>query len=192
MSLKNHNEVRLVSQLKAGNPKAVKKWFQHYFPLMMKLALKKISREEIAEEIVQETFLNCLKNLHFFKGNSQLWTWMQSILRHEIADYYRKMYAKKAIRLFPIGEMILGEEDALGNLFLHDSHEISEKVRNVIAQLSSEYRELLLLKYVDKKKVRDIAQELGRTVKAVESDLFRAREEFRKIYGEYSEAYAHV
>jgi len=76
---------------------------------------------------------------------------------------------------------------------LSDSHEISERVKQVIADLSEEYRELLLLKYVDKKKVKEIARELKRTVKAVESDLFRAREEFRRLYTEYEEnAYHYV
>ena len=42
--------------------------------------------------------------------------------------------------------------------------------------------ELLLKKYVDCKKVKDIAFEMGNTSKAVESNLFRARQEFKALW----------
>jgi len=48
--------------------------------------------------------------------------------------------------------------------------------------MKKEYRELLLLKYIDKMRVKEISILLDRTVKSIESDLFRAREEFRVIY----------
>lgn len=101
---------------------------------------------------------------------------MKSIARHEVADYYRKRYAKKALRTLPLSELVLGVE-------ISNSSETSEKVVAVLKKMKRDYQELLLLKYVDRKKVKDIARELGRTVKAVESDLFRARRDFRVLYG---------
>lgn len=176
------DEKKLIVDLKSGSKKAVNIWFMEYFPKMMKYAELKISNGRVAEEIVQESLLNCLKNLHFFQEKSSLWTWMMSILRHEIADYYRKIYAKKAIKLLPMGEYILGKEDELGNLLISDSHEVSEKVRQIFAQMSDYYCELLFLKYIDNKKVKEIARELKKTVKSVESDLFRARCEFKELW----------
>lgn len=176
------NEKKLVEELKNGTNKSVEKWFNTYFSKMMSYSLSRLPSKEVAEEIVQEAFMNCLKNLHFFRENSSLWTWMVSILKHEIADYYRKVYAKKAIKLLPMGDFILGEEDELGNLLINDSHESSEKVRVVFSQMSEYYRELLFLKYVDSKKAKQIAKELKKTVKSIESDLFRARNEFRALW----------
>jgi DNA-directed RNA polymerase specialized sigma24 family protein len=37
-------------------------------------------------------------------------------------------------------------------------------------------------KYVDKKRVKELAQEFGRSEKAIESELFRARKEFRLLW----------
>lgn len=176
------DEKTLVFDLKKGSKSAVQIWFKQYFPKMLNYALTRVSNQEIAEEIVQESFINCLKNLHFFQEKSSLWTWMVSILKHEIADHYRKVYAKKAIKLLPIGDFILGKEDDLGSLLISDSHEVSERVRNTFAQMSDYYRELLYLKYVDNKKVKEIARELKKTVKSIESDLFRARNEFRELW----------
>lgn len=169
------NEVTLLHALRHGHADAVAYWFKHYRRPLTRVIAAKVTPEKDVDELVQETFINCLKHLPLFRGQSGLLTWMYSIARHEIADYYRKKYAKKAIAALPLTDLLPAHQT-------HDAHEVSEKVRLVFSQLSREYRELLLLKYIDGKKVEEIAQEMDRSVKAVESDLFRARREFRELY----------
>jgi RNA polymerase sigma-70 factor (ECF subfamily) len=165
----------LLAALKTGDPQAVADWFKAHHRPLLRFVRAKISSETDAEEIVQETFINCLKHLPLFRGNSSIKTWMQGVARHEIADYYRKKYAKKAISALPLTDLIT-------TCGIDDAHEVSEKVRQVFDRMSSQNRELLLLKYIDGKKVEEIAQEMGRTIKAVESELFRARQEFKLLY----------
>jgi RNA polymerase sigma-70 factor, ECF subfamily len=165
----------LLSRLKKGEPKAVSEWYAEYSPRLMSYIGKKISSHKDCEELTQEVFLGCLKHLPLFRGKSSIFTWMCSIARHEVADYYRKRYAKKALKYVPLGEMILQEDIA-------DAHESAQKVKEVLSQMKGESKELLMQKYVDCKKVSEIGKELGRTTKAIESDLFRARKEFKKLY----------
>ena len=63
-----------------------------------------------------------------------------------------------------------------------DSTEVSEKVTKVLKRMRNQYQEILMLKYIDNKKVAAIATELGKSIKAVESDLFRARKEFKALW----------
>ncbi|MEN8253608.1 MAG: RNA polymerase sigma factor [Patescibacteria group bacterium] len=168
-------EKELLSKLKAGDAKAVEQWFAFYNKKLLRLVLSKVSNLKDADEIVQDTFLNCLKHLPVFRGDSSIWTWMCRITYHEIADYYRKKYAKKVIRTLPIGDMILAAP-------ISDSHETSEKMRLVFGKMNNSAVELLKMKYIDKKKVKEIALELNKSAKAVESDLFRARIIFRRLW----------
>jgi RNA polymerase sigma-70 factor (ECF subfamily) len=165
----------LLSQLKSGNAKAVQTWFNEYHDRLFQSIALKVSIEKDVEELVQDTFLSCLKHLPLFRGESSILTWMLRVAHHEVADYYRKRYAKKFIHALPLSELFPLQD-------ISDSHEISHKVRLVLAKMAKEEREILLMKYVDKKKVKQIASELGRTVKSVESVLFRARSEFRALY----------
>lgn len=165
----------LIKRLKLGEEKAVDEWFTVYHGRILAFIKKKISSDKDAEELAQETFVNCLKHLPLFRGKSSIFTWMCSIAKHEMADYYRKKYAKFAIRTLPLGEMLLASP-------IDDATEVSRKVKIILARMTKQQRELLLMKYVDKKKVKDIAKQLGRTAKAVESDLFRARGEFRAAW----------
>lgn len=169
------NEKVLVEALKAGNELAVEYWFKKYRFKLKKITLSKISNSHQAEEVVQETFINCLQTLNLFKGNSSLLTWMQSVLRHEIADYYRKRYAKKFIQTIPLSDFLLEQN-------YKDAASSAELVSTVLKRMVQKNRELLLKKYVDCKKVKEIASEMGNTVKSVESDLFRARQEFRSLW----------
>lgn len=168
-------EKELLKRLKTGDEQAVAEWFELFNARLLAVVEAKVSNRKDAEEIVQQTFLNCLKHLPLFLGKSSIWTWMNSIARHEVADYFRKKYAKKAIKTIPLSEFIPLHS-------ISDSDDMSEKVQRVLAKMSSEYKELLLLKYADGKKVVTIAKELNRTVKAVESDLFRARSEFKVLW----------
>lgn len=141
----------------------------------MRVAVKKAQNKRDAEDLVQETFINCLKNIHVFRENSSLKTWMISILRHEIADYYRKKYAKKAIKTLPLSDFILQRR-------IEDSSHVSARVKQVLGKMLERRKKLLLMKYVDEMAVKEIAEQVGRTFKAVESDLYRARESFKELY----------
>jgi RNA polymerase sigma factor (sigma-70 family) len=165
----------LVAKLRQGEAMAVREWYSKYYLKLVAYANTKVAATETAEELVQEAFINALKNIHFFQAKSSLLTWMVGILNHEVADFYRKQYAKRAIRVLPLSELLFVEPIA-------DAHEVSRRVAAVLENMTHGQRELLLQKYVDKKKVRQMAKELGRSVKAIESDLFRARLEFRRLY----------
>lgn len=169
------DDKELIIQLKTGDDQAVKVWFNLYYSRLLKVVEQKISDKKDAEEIVQETFLNCLKHLPLFLGKSSIWTWMNSITRHEISDYYRKKYAKKALKTIPLSEFFPLTQ-------ISDSDDVSHKVNEVLNQMRDSYKELLLLKYADGKKVAVIAGELNKSVKSIESDLFRARQEFKKLW----------
>ncbi len=165
----------LLNKLKQGDPQAVQEWFEKYHDDMLNIAKKKVKSNADAQEIVQETFINCLKNLHTFNHDSKFKTWMYSILRHEIADYFRKLYAKKAIKTIPLSDLFFQKK-------IYNAHQTSVKVKQALKKMQDFRKELLYLKYVDKKKVKEIAQHLGKSIKSVESELYRARQEFKKQY----------
>ena len=168
-------EAKLLTQLQAGDQKAVARWFSALYPRLLAVAVTKVSVAADAEELVQETFLNCIRQIGFFRGSSSLWTWMNSVLRHEIADYYRKRYAKKALQTLPLFEKVVPAQVA-------DATALAEQVVHVLSAMKHTYSELLLQKYVDKHPIKAIAHRAGRSVKAVESDLFRARKEFQELW----------
>lgn len=165
----------LLPRLKQGDEAAVAEWFRLYEKRLLRFFLAKVSNKKDAEELVQDTFLSCIKHLPVFRGESSIWTWMCRIAQHEAADYFRKKYAKRVLKTLPMGDLVLAAP-------IQDAHETSARVKHVLAQMAQPTAELLRMKYIDKKKVKEIATELNRSVKAIESDLFRARQEFQALW----------
>jgi len=66
------------------------KWVENYGDQMYHYTFKRVMGQEIAEDIVQESFLAALKGVQRFKGNSSEKTWLFAILKNKIIDHYRK------------------------------------------------------------------------------------------------------
>ncbi len=66
------------------------KWVHLYGDYLFSLAVMKTGNNELAEDLVQETFLSAIKAKETFKGNSSEKTWLTAILKNKIIDHYRK------------------------------------------------------------------------------------------------------
>jgi len=170
-------EAQILELLKLGDSAAVEYWLTEYENPLAAYISQKVDLPADTKELTQETFVACLKQLPLFRGDSSILTWMISIARHQIADYYRKKYTKQALKFLPLSHYLFEAK-------IDDAHETSEKVKQVLGRMSQTSQELLQKKYVDGRKVAEIAKEWGRSVKSVESELFRARAEFRELYAQ--------
>lgn len=66
------------------------KWVDKYGDFLFRFAFVRVRDRMVAEDLVQETFLAALKAKTEYQGDSEFRTWFTGILRHKIADYYRK------------------------------------------------------------------------------------------------------
>lgn len=65
-------------------------WFHTYSDDLFGWAYHKTSSKEVAEDLVQETFLSAVKGYDNFNKDSQPKTWLFAILNNKIIDFYRK------------------------------------------------------------------------------------------------------
>lgn len=56
---------------------------------LLRFARRKVASDDIAEEIVQDTWLAALNAIDSYAGRASIRTWLTSILRRKIADHYR-------------------------------------------------------------------------------------------------------
>jgi len=74
-----------------GGPKTnPDEWVDRYGDALFHFALSRVKNREIAEDLVQETFLAAVKSQARFKGQSSEKTWLFGILKHKVIDHYRK------------------------------------------------------------------------------------------------------
>ena len=75
------------SELKRIDPS---QWVEAYGDRLYSYAYARLSSKELAEDMVQETFLAALHSKDNFKGESKEKTWLFSILKRKIIDHYRR------------------------------------------------------------------------------------------------------
>ncbi|MAQ75496.1 MAG: RNA polymerase subunit sigma-70 [Aquimarina sp.] len=70
-------------------------WVDKYSDYLYNYTIVRVNDREIAQDLVQETFFAGLKSIKNFKGEASERTWLISILKRKIIDYYRKINSNK-------------------------------------------------------------------------------------------------
>jgi len=139
-----------------------------------------IPRLDLVDDIVQEVFVAAWDNLANFRGESSLRVWLLGITRHKVEDYYRQrlrepeMLASLDIDQLEVPSAYPHSEE------LVDKRRIEEKIQATLTTLPETYTLILLWRYWEKRSAREIAFAIGKTEKAVERLLARARAQFKK------------
>lgn len=71
------------------------KWVDKYSDYLFNYTIVRVNDRELAHDIISETFLAGLKSMKNFKGEATERTWLISILKRKIIDYYRKINSNK-------------------------------------------------------------------------------------------------
>jgi RNA polymerase sigma-70 factor (ECF subfamily) len=83
----------------------VSHWVDEHADALFRYALQRVRRRDVAEELVQETFLAGLRAREGFAGQSSERTWLVGILRHKVVDHIRKASKARSQRQGPIEDV---------------------------------------------------------------------------------------
>jgi RNA polymerase sigma-70 factor (ECF subfamily) len=165
------SEADLIARLRAGDEDAAHEFFDRYSARIRRFIANSLgSAADEADDILQETFIALADALPFFRGDSSLFTFACAIAHRKVLSLIR-INARRArlIRSAPINEDPNPHKAGTDREF-----------SRALAELRPEYREVLLLKYVEEVGVSEIARILQLSEHAVESRLARARKALRK------------
>lgn len=172
-------------------------WTKTYADELFGYAINKTSNTELAEDLVQETFLAGLKSLNNFKGQSSERTWLFSILKFKIADHYRKASTKYEINNSKFG---IEEDSYIDNYFTEDgdwkenavptdwginystsieNKELANTLNGCIDKLPDNQKKLILLKLVEEEETEIVCKELNITTTNYWVIIHRAKLQLR-------------
>lgn len=139
-------------------------------------------RADLVDDLVQEVFLAALKGLPSFAGRSSLKTWLVGIARHKVEDFYRA-HLRRAESPFELDDdaaFVRVEMPQLDEQMDHAKRRA--KTQRVLSRLPEMYCYALVWRYWENRSVKEIAAETGRTEKAGERLLARARAQFKRLW----------
>ncbi len=148
---------------------------------MRAVIAQRVGEQSAVDEVFQEIALAVTKESAPLRDPSKLNAWLYRLVVLQSALYRRKAGRKR--RLVKRYEEQVFQVDSTRQEpidWLLDA-ERQQLVRDALARLPDDEREILLMKYSDDKSYREIADELGATEGAVQSKLHRARKRMRQI-----------
>lgn len=179
------SDLDLARGVSNGDEGALKNLYDIYADLLFAYIKHLLSENPhvVAEDIWQETLLSAIRGMASFRGDSRLFTWMCGIAKRKVADYRRQRKIS----------MNLNYTTAMNNLgylleknVLPEDYVIQEATRRhvveVLGSIRPKYQKILIQRYIDGSRVGEIAKSIGKTYKATESLLSRARQAFKSSF----------
>ncbi|RCU48896.1 MULTISPECIES: sigma-70 family RNA polymerase sigma factor [Corallincola] len=127
---------------------------------------------DIAEDLVQETFLRAWRSLDSLKDEKAAKSWLFTIVRRENA----RRFERKQFDVVDIDDQPVADQQSVSTEQDTENH----LLRRQIAMLAPEYREPLILQVLGGFSGDEIAEQLGLNKNTVMTRLFRARNQLKE------------
>jgi RNA polymerase sigma-70 factor, ECF subfamily len=180
----------LVTRMLRGDAQSFDLFFNEFYPKLYRFVKRRMPHDAAAaEDVAQATICRALGSLHTFKGEAALMTWLCTLCRRELGARWRdsRPYTSAPALVEDDPEVRAALESLLASessdpLLEAGRAEVRESICVALDYLPAPYADILEWKYVREMSVSEIALRLGRTAKATESLLTRAREAFRETF----------
>jgi len=151
---------------------------------LTKFVMKRMgANERQVEEVVEETVVAAWKGWNTFRHKSSYFTWLCRNSLNKIADYYRDQINHYSKLIVPFIEALtetdsrsLSPEESLA------LKELRKSVNSCLDLMSPEKRKLLQFRYWYDLSYTEISKILGISERAVEGQIYRAKNEFAKVW----------
>ncbi|MGQ0507072.1 MAG: RNA polymerase sigma factor [Myxococcaceae bacterium] len=135
------------------------------------------------EDVVQEVFVAVHRQLHRFRGQSQVTTWLYAITANTVRDRQRKAARRGTEPLCAVDEMASGDASADQDL---EAKQLQRKVYGVLQTMKEKFRNVLILHEMEGLSGEEIGELLDAKPATVWVWLHRARKDFAKKFEEAS------
>ena len=176
-------DLQLVGHMLRGDAKAFNQFYIQNVDLLFGFIIHLVRGVRAdAEEILQDTFVAAIHMLPSYQGQSRLLSWLCGIARHKVGDYWRRRNVIDGMLLTesPVDLRELIDDGPLPDDVLNQSA-LRARIVEALAELPNDYRRALLARYAEERSVMEISRELGRSYKATESLLSRAKAALRAV-----------
>jgi len=195
-------DVALVREVAAGSQDALATLYDRHAEAVYVAACRLTSDRQVAEEVVQETFLALWNRAELFDPNQgSLAAWLHTIARNRTVDRLRAIGRRPRLvpvsamrqddepdssaleRIVATGSVVAGAEGELGPEASLDALEVRLTIRGALDDMPEVERTVILLAYRDNLTQAEIAQRRGWPLGTVKTRTRRALLRLREALG---------
>ncbi|HZP69727.1 MAG TPA: sigma-70 family RNA polymerase sigma factor [Pseudolabrys sp.] len=170
----------LISRIAGGDRLAMQVLYARHHVRVYRFVLRLVRNEATAEDLISEVFLDIWRQAGKFEGRSAASTWMLSIARFK---------ALSALRRKPDEELDDEMAEQIEDHADDPETALAKKdkasaLRQCLARLSADHREIIDLVYYHEKSVEEVAEIVGIPEATVKTRMFYARKKLSELLKE--------
>lgn len=155
----------------SGDAQAFQIFFQRHKGRVYGYARRKGLDESSAQDVSQEAFLRLHRSIHHYESGRAALPWFFTIVHHCVVDAIRKLRKMAIVGL---------DENKFAYEPREDEGEAEENLQALLEGLSSEQRQLMLMRAVDDMSFKEIAELTGKKDFSLRKLYERTRVQIRK------------
>lgn len=162
----------LIEDCKNGSRKAQFRIYKLYSKAMYNLAYRFMNNHEDAQDVLQETFIDCFRNLQSFRFESTFGTWLKRILINHCINQIRKR------------DKIISYQEEIEESVVEQETEIQINISEIfynIEKLPTGYRIILTMYLLEGYDHSEISEILGISESTSKSQYSRAKNKLRRM-----------
>jgi RNA polymerase sigma-70 factor (ECF subfamily) len=168
------SERELIDQAVAGDYRAFRTLVETFQGLVYSIAFRFTRDEAEAEDLTQETFIRLWKNLHRYKAEFKLKTWLGKIVTNLTLDYLKSSRRKNEKMRVAMDEKLNAQSPEQPET-TWDATELQQLVLKLSEQLTPKQRAVFVLRDLEQLDVDEVCEILGMSGGNVKSNLYYAR-----------------
>lgn len=170
---------RLVELCKQGEEYAFEILIQRYHQYLHNFVISYVENQQSTEDIVQETFIKMIKNIHTYKfqSNAKFSTWLFTIARNTITDEIRKGKIRETVSIEE-ENVIDDKDDSVEDTVI--KNDAINTINKTISTLQPDLKSIVLLKYYMDFSYKEISEIINSTPEKVKGRLHYAVDKIRK------------
>jgi len=184
----------LMERFRDGDARAFESLLERHERKIFNFIFRFVRNREMANDLLQETFLRVVKNAKRYTRKAKFTTWLYTIARNQCIDALRRLQHRRHRSLDqPAGrdadgptlmERVPGKSP--DGLERTDAHEISARISAAVDGLSEEQREVFVMREVMQLKFKEIAEVIGVSENTIKSRMRYALENLRLALADYA------
>jgi RNA polymerase sigma-70 factor (ECF subfamily) len=179
-----HPDGALVDAAKQGDTQAFEELFFRHQQRVLGVAQRITNNREDAEDVVQESFHKAFLHLDTFQEKSRFSTWLTRIAMNEAFMLLRRRRGVFEVLPETPDDGVKSGSEAFVDQRPNPEESCWQRERNnvltkAINRLSPTIRRAILLRDIEERSVKEMAQILGTSITAVKARVFQGRRKLR-------------
>ena len=177
-------DAALMQRVSRGEREAFRSIVERYEKQIYNFFLRTTGSVEDAEDLAQQLFLNLYRSSSRYRPTSSFRTFIYRIASNMAVSFSRKKKLRRNLSLEQLAEAGFepsGSASGTDPAREYESRELERRYADALLSLPPEWRTALELRAGRELSYREIAEVMGKSVQAVESILFRARERLSSL-----------